>query len=64
MLKGMIPASRGVCVKGVWGVRWEVLKSWEEKLRENKSRLFHVRYEIYIEPFQMSPFMFKNDWQS
>lgn len=32
------------------------LKTYEEKLRENKSRLFHVRYEFFASrPFQMNP---------
>lgn len=37
------------------------LKARDEKLGVNKSRLFHVRYEICIEPFQIGPFMFEND---
>lgn len=46
---------------GGGGLRGGCLKTQEEKLSENKSRLFHVRYEIRIEPFQMSAFMSEND---
>lgn len=46
---------------GVQRVTGGCLKTWDEKLGVNKSRLFHVRYEICIEPFQMGPFMSEDD---
>ena len=55
-LERMCPGGRGV--QRVLG---GCLKTWDEKLGVNKSRLFHVRYEICIEPFQMGPFMSEDD---